>query len=461
MIKFQFPLALLSACLICTHSQAQDKPDVQRKVAIIVENRADASLNDKVAVLEDLITSRIAGKGFTVISREVVLNALNTYPAGSINVSAQSAANASANAAAAQTAAATDAAKVNAAQSTAVNLQAKTGSGASDKLALEGTKKDEADINASRERSQNVAGQASAKLNVASSDTVRVAATSATAKLDQALSDSTSALRLAQNLGVDYILIPSFTGYGTEKKSFTGLGIQTVNVIHRLRVSYKIVEANEGGAVRGGSIVSQSTQRDTANLQTDSTDTLNELLDDTATQLADAIVTSAKTLPAEVAKAGMVNFRLVCTMTDPRQEPIMMSAVSVSADNKLVSTNPPVAVRPMDVTVELDGVTMGSAPGEFKARPGLHKLRLSREGFSNWERTVNIYDGQTLRVALQMSEAGYAKWKDTTDFLSKLDTSRKLTDAEVKAIEGLAKFLSESHYRVDTKENIHVSNSHY
>ena len=66
---------------------------------------------------------------------------------------------------------------------------------------------------------------------------------------------------------------------------------------------------------------------------------------------------------------------------------------------------------------------------------------------------VNIYEGQELRVALQMSDDGYARWKDTGDFLNSIDASRKLTDAEVKRIEGIATYFSNSHYRVDTKEN--------
>jgi hypothetical protein len=192
----------------------------------------------------------------------------------------------------------------------------------------------------------------------------------------------------------------------------------------------------------------------------DSTDTLNSLLDDAAGQLADAVVGDAVTLTNEVAKAGMVSFSVACTMTDPRQQPILVSAVSVSADNKLV-TSAPAPVQAMDVTVELDGVALGSAPGDFKALPGLHKIRLTREGFDDWERTINIYDGQTLRVAMQMSADGYAKWKDTTDFLATLDANRKLTDAEVKRVEGVAEFYKNSHYRVDTKENIHINKSLY
>ena len=113
------------------------------------------------------------------------------------------------------------------------------------------------------------------------------------------------------------------------------------------------------------------------------------------------------------------------------------------------------------LTRELDGVALGSAPGEFKAHPGLHKLRLTREGFDDWTRTINVYDGQALRVALQMSADGYAKWKDTTDFLATLDANRKLTDAEVNRINGVAEYFKNSHYRVDTKENIHINKSLY
>jgi hypothetical protein len=222
-------------------------------------------------------------------------------------------------------------------------------------------------------------------------------------------------------------------------------------------VTYKIVEAGQGGAVRGGAFTSEKNIRQTADLQTDSSDVINDLLDDAADQLASAIVQNAPSLPAEVAKAAMVNFNVSCSMTDPRQQPILISALGITADNHVVLTNQPMAVQAMDVTVELDGVALGSAPGSFQGRPGLHKIRLSREGFDPWERTINIYEGQNLRVALQMSNAGYARWADTTAFLATLDANRKLTDAEVKRIEGIAEFFKNSHYRVDTKENVHVT----
>jgi hypothetical protein len=350
-----------------TKTYQQDTPrDVQRKIAIIVQNRGSAALNDKVPVLEDLVSSRVAGKGFSVLSRDDVTRSLKNYSTG-----------------------------------------------------------------------KDPNGELGA--------------------LDRSLEDNSSALRLAQNLGADYILVPSIVSLGTEKKNYSGNGINTVNITHKLRVTYKIVEAAQGGAVRGGAFTSEKNIRQTADLQTESSDVINELLDDAADQLASAIVQNAPSLPAEVAKAAMVNFNVACTMTDPRQQPILISALGITADNHVVLTNQPMAVQAMDVTVELDGVALGSAPGSFQGRPGLHKIRLSREGFDTWERTINIYAGQNLRVALQMSNAGYARWADTTAFLATLDANRKLTDAEVKRIEGIAEFFKNSHYRVDTKENIHVT----
>lgn len=350
-----------------TKTYQQDTPrDVQRKIAIIVQNRGSAALNDKVPVLEDLVSSRVAGKGFSVISRDDVTRSLKNYSTG-----------------------------------------------------------------------KDPNGELGA--------------------LDRSLEDNSSALRLAQNLGADYILVPSIVSLGTEKKNYSGNGINTLNITHKLRVTYKIVEAGQGGAVRGGAFTSEKNIRQTADLQTDSSDIINELLDDAAEQLADAIAQNAPSLPAEVAKAAMVNFNVSCSMTDPRQQPILISALGITADNHVVLTNQPMAVQAMDVTVELDGVALGSAPGSFQGRPGLHKIRLSREGFDPWERTINIYEGQNLRVALQMSNAGYARWADTTAFLATLDANRKLTDAEVKRIEGIAEFFKNSHYRVDTKENVHVT----
>ncbi|MFM8880280.1 MAG: hypothetical protein ACKOKG_14285 [Verrucomicrobiota bacterium] len=55
-----------------------------------------------------------------------------------------------------------------------------------------------------------------------------------------------------------------------------------------------------------------------------------------------------------------------------------------------------------------------------------------------------------------MSEAGYTRWKDNIGFLQNLEVNRKLTDAQVKAVEGFAKMLEQSGSRVDLREDAKV-----
>jgi len=438
-----------------------------RKVAIIVENRAGAQLNDKVAVFEDLLSSRIAGKGYSIISRDVTLNALKTYPSVGVAVSSQSSVKANAAVASHSHATATGSAHEELTQTTALHGRTESTLGTdvlpqgTNVSSLEGTQTDTSKYTGGQTNASSEFSHGSASVELAQADSAKFDITPDTTKLDQALSDNTSALRLAQNLGADFILIPSLTTYGTEKKTYNGNGISTINVTHTLRVSCKIVEAGAGGALKGDMVTASKTIRQTGDLQVDSSEVVNELLDDAASQLADSLVRTAGSLPTEVAKSKQVDFSIVCSMTDIKDQPITVPDVQVTADKRVVKTNAPIEVQPLDVTVELDGIAIGSAPGTFQAFPGLHKLRLSREGFKDWERTVNIYAGQKLRVALQMSDAGFARWQENMAFLQLLQDDRKLTDAEAKKIEGIAKFWSESHYRVDTKENVKIYKSLY
>ena len=137
---------------------SKPKPPQTRKILIIVENRAGANLNDKISVLEDLVSSRVAGKGFSVVSRDVAVNALKTYPTLGV---------------------------------TATTKSATTG------------------------KLTSAPDHITAKAELEQTDSAHLAATPDTTGLDQALSDNPSALRLAQNLNVDYILIPSITSDGT------------------------------------------------------------------------------------------------------------------------------------------------------------------------------------------------------------------------------------------------------
>jgi hypothetical protein len=55
---------------------------------------------------------------------------------------------------------------------------------------------------------------------------------------------------------------------------------------------------------------------------------------------------------------------------------------------------------------------------------------------------------------MELSADGYARWKETTSFLNDQKNGAKLTDAQVKVLEGQAKMLENSGFKVNTKEGI-------
>jgi hypothetical protein len=346
-------VALMHVCLGISPLFAADRAPL--KAAIFVENRAGKDLEGKADVLEDLLSARIAGRGFALISRQNAIEAINRSGGG------------------------TD--------------------------------------------------------------------------LDKYLNSRSSALRLAQNLGADVILKVSLTTYGVEKKAFKSETVETVNATHNLRVGYQVLEANEAGSLAGDTVKVSKTLRTTAGSSTESSDILNDLLDEAAEKLAATLPQKRGAIPDGLAKAENVELTIICAVTDLVQQPLGIPDIRVTEDGRVLRSTNTLDVQLLDVTVELNGTVIGSAPGTFKVPPHLNKIRLSREGFAPWERTINVVQGQKLRVALQLSEQGYQRWKDSTTYLTALEAGKKLTQAEVTAIEGFAQMLRQSGYKVDRKSD--------
>ena len=366
-----FLLAILSVFFVNVLSAAETGDHPVRKTAIFVENRAGKIFDDKVSVLEDFITSRVTEQGFSVLSREVMTNAIKEYSAE--------------------------------------------------------------DAKASGVKSERQAPPVS---------------------LDKQLSHSSSALRLAQMMGADYIIAASITSFGKEKKAFEGYGVKTVNLIHNLRVSYKTLEAVQGGSLVADTVKVSKTTRFMEGSHTEDRDIINELLDEASLKVAESL--SKKRIIPQPAKPELVEITIACGMQDLAQLPVSIPDIRLSKDNTVVIGENKLEVQLLDVTVELNGTVIGSAPGTFRAPPGLSKIRLSREGFNDWVRTINVMAGQKLKVTLQLSDDGYARWKDNTAFLFELKNGEKLTDAVVKVLEGKSQMLKQSGYKVDVHEDVKV-----
>jgi len=335
-----------------------------RKAAIFVKNRAEGVDDAKVMVLEDLVVSRLTDSGFSIISREDVLNSV----------------------------------------------------------------KDFADAGANR-GDNTLPG----------------------ADLDQILSNNTSALRLAQNLGADYVLLASITTFGENTREYDGNGVHTLISEAKMRVSYKLLDATAGGSLTGDVVESVAKERVQKGARVDS-DIVNDLLDESAKKLAAVLGQKAEQGRIRTAKndARLVEFDLACGMAD-----LAVPEIVQNDQGEYQITANKYRVEAMAVTVALDGIVVGTTPGPFQVAPGLHKIRVTREGFKDWEQTINIKEGMRLNVALQLSDAGWVRWRNNAQFLNDLKAETKMTDAQVEAWKGFAKFLEQSGYKVDYKVDDH------
>lgn len=269
--------------------------------------------------------------------------------------------------------------------------------------------------------------------------------------LDSQLTEQSSALRLAQNMDVDYIVLASIAGFSATNKDIKAYGVDTKSQEVTLRVTYKILDAAAGGSLTGDTVRVSAREQQTANTRTDRGGLFDDLLDSAAQKITSSLgtkVAQGKIAPA-AAKPGFVSVTIQVEAAD-----LMIPDVRIGPENTVAISESKHRIAPLNATVEVDGVAVGSAPGQVSLRPGFTKLRVTREGFKPWERTINAVQGQTLTVALAMSESGFARWQEATAFINGLKNGAKLTDAQVKVLEGYGKMLSESFSRMDTNENV-------
>ena len=349
-------LASIAAALVAgpSHIHAAETAAPVRKAALLVENRAGEQYKKQAMLLEDLLLSRAAGQGLTLLSRQVVTDAI-----------------------------------------------AKEGQGAN---------------------------------------------------LDQLLSERTSALRLSQNLGVDFIFFAALSSVAKDSRTFNDGDLNVKSDVHTMRVTYKLVEAGEGAALAGDTIKVSKSMRGTQTSGQESTEIFNELIDDAVAGLLKAFPAKVSQIAkTEVSKPALVDVSIATVPVDLTQNPLRLPDLQVGADGKVIRGTTPLEVTLADATVEANGVVLGTTPATIKLPPGLNKIRITREGYRPVEQMINAMPGQKLRFTMQLSEAGYNRWKDNVKFLQDLENDRKLTDAQVKAVEGFAKMLEQSGYKVDIR----------
>lgn len=173
------------------------------------------------------------------------------------------------------------------------------------------------------------------------------------------------------------------------------------------------------------------------------------MIDDACEQLAAHLVKRKDQVDEPAKEMDATGWTVVCGTTD-----MLVPTIVKTEDDDFVIGEHQLPINPMNVTVELNGVVVGTAPGTFQVPPGLSKLRLTREGYRDIERTVNVVPGQTLKIDMQMTDKEYLRWKDMVVFLEQMKAGAKLTDAQAEQIRGFAQMLRQSGFKVNIDSDL-------
>ena len=113
--------------------------------------------------------------------------------------------------------------------------------------------------------------------------------------------------------------------------------------------------------------------------------------------------------------------------------------------------NQSVPVFASGATVELDGILVGQTPCAIQAGRGMHELKVTREGLKPYTATINLTGQNRYDVVLVPSDETLAKFNQQLAYIRKLDMTQKVNEAEIKVLEGYAKMLRQSGFRIDQR----------
>ena len=203
---------------------------------------------------------------------------------------------------------------------------------------------------------------------------------------------------VAKAVGCDYAAVATILRAGATKRNLNG----RLNTVFSLRMAFKVMDAN-GVSVDG--MPTWTEKFPVLDADSDPTEYYDTLLDRWETDMTAAVATKAATWRAPTATdAALVKFHVQTSVDRTISE--LESQTKGASGEQLQELRKVVG----GASVELDGVVVGSAPGEFATTKGLHKLRVTRPWMDPYEATVSIQDGTSLDLALEMSDEGVRKW---------------------------------------------------
>jgi hypothetical protein len=219
----------------------------------------------------------------------------------------------------------------------------------------------------------------------------------------RSIEEKSSALRIAQSVGAKYFLIADVEDIVSNNIQDAAYGQQVNDLRITADVAVKILDG-----VKGGTILAENVRVE------------KRLHGDENTVFTTADITQA--LPALMKQAS----------SDVAEKFLSNIDKVRSFKSDAVEVKFKIKTNVKDAVVELDGVGIGSAPGNFQALSGVHRLRVTKDGYRAFERDVNITANAEFSVSLEeTSEARDSQLKKEKADADNYSTKKK-ADAEYK-----------------------------
>lgn len=119
---------------------------------------------------------------------------------------------------------------------------------------------------------------------------------------------------------------------------------------------------------------------------------------------------------------------------------------------KMVFDNQNIPLFASGANVEIDGVLVGQTPCRISTGKGLRKLKVYREGLNPFEAVVNLSGKDRFEIVLTPSAQTRQQFNDQLVLLRNLQQQEKLSAANVNVLDGYAKMLRQSGFRIDKRK---------
>ncbi len=265
-------------------------------------------------------------------------------------------------------------------------------------------------------------------------------------KTERLLSDQSSAVALARNLGADGLLIATITSLITDLRQVRHPERGNYdNIFYTLDIQWNVLDGGTGGSIASGLAQANEGLRQTESLtRTFNVDTLlRQDAEKIGQEVRTAMAKPTTRKPTAVAEATGVDVRI--TLAD-----LSVPEIVKQPNGEYIIGANRYQMEPMACSFIVDGMLAGTVPGVVPITPGPHKIRIERPMVETYEKFMVVRPGMRLTIPVALSIEGRRQWMEQTKFFESLKDGAVMREAELAKAKALAEFLSNSRLNIDT-----------